>query len=284
MILFKKADELTKYLRTKSENGLSIGFVPTMGALHEGHIQLIRACKSGAALCVASIFVNPTQFNDPQDFAKYPVTLDTDLLALEQAGCDILFLPGVAEIYSEGTDRLPVYDLGYLETILEGFHRPGHFQGVCQVMDRLLGIVMPDQLFMGKKDYQQCMVVKRLIMLKHWPISLLPVPTVREASGLAMSSRNKRLNEMQKQQAAALYTTLTQIGQSIQPGNLSQLTATATQAILQAGFDKVDYIALCDADTLTPVTNWDGHRSLVALVAAFIGGVRLIDNMPLPGA
>jgi pantoate--beta-alanine ligase len=283
MILFKKADELTKYLRTKSEKGLITGFVPTMGALHDGHIQLVSECKANSDLCIASIFVNPTQFNDPGDFKKYPVTIGQDIIALEKAGCDVLFLPDVQEIYPDGTTHLPHYALGFLETVLEGFYRPGHFQGVCQVMDRLLSIVMPDKLFMGRKDYQQCMVIRKLIGLKQWDIQLQWVPTVREASGLAMSSRNKRLTETQRQQATAIYHALSLISKTLRPGSMDAYTSNATQQLLDAGFEAVDYISICRADTLEAVDVWNGQTPLVALAAAFIGGVRLIDNMPLTG-
>jgi pantoate--beta-alanine ligase len=283
MILFKKADELTKYLRTKSEKGLITGFVPTMGALHEGHIQLVSECKANSDICIASIFVNPTQFNDPGDFKKYPVTIDQDIIALEKAGCDVLFLPDVQEIYPGGTVNLPHYALGFLETVLEGFYRPGHFQGVCQVMDRLLSIVMPNKLFMGRKDYQQCMVIQKLIGLKQWNIQLQWVPTVREASGLAMSSRNKRLTETQREQATAIYHALSLISKTLRPGSMNAYTSNATQQLLDAGFEAVDYISICHADTLEAVDVWNGQTPLVALAAAFIGGVRLIDNMPLTG-
>jgi pantoate--beta-alanine ligase len=161
MILFKRAAELAAYLETKAREGLLPCFIPTMGALHQGHLSLIKAAKAMNGITVCSIFVNPTQFNDPGDFHKYPVTIEKDIYLLEKQGADLLFLPGIAEIYPDGTDHLERYDLGYLETILEGKYRPGHFQGVCQVMRRLLAIVRPAHLFMGQKDYQQCMVLKK---------------------------------------------------------------------------------------------------------------------------
>ena len=281
MILFKNAGELTKYLKTKSDAGISIGFVPTMGALHAGHLELLRVCRQQSSLSVASIFVNPTQFNDPADLAKYPITTETDILQLEQAGCDVLFLPPVQEVYPNGTAHLPSFDLGPLEMIWEGKYRPGHFQGVCQVMDRLLQVVMPDRLFMGQKDYQQCMVIRRLIELRQWDIKLIMVPTVREASGLAMSSRNTRLNEEEREKATAIFRSMTDLKTRIVPGKLSFLTDSMQEQLLAAGFEKLDYAAIADARTLEPVTDWDGVQPLVTLVAAFIGGVRLIDNMPV---
>lgn len=278
MILFKHASDLEKHLEKIRSASRSIGFVPTMGALHAGHISLIEHSRKNTDITVCSIFVNPTQFNDPQDFAKYPVTLDQDLLQLEKAGCDLVFIPSVAEIYPNGTAADQQFELGYLETILEGKYRPGHFQGVCQVVHRLLGIVQPDKLFLGRKDYQQCMVIKKMIGLSGWKIQTELVPTLREKSGLAMSSRNMRLNDEQKEAATAIYQSLLFIKQNIAPGVITELVEAAKQKIIAAGFEKIDYVAIADANTLEEITDWNGSQKLVALVAAFIGGVRLIDN------
>ncbi|MCW3087859.1 MAG: pantoate--beta-alanine ligase [Sediminibacterium sp.] len=281
MILFKIAADLTKYLRTISENGGSIGFVPTLGALHPGHLGLVQASRQQHQLTVASIFVNPTQFNDPADFAKYPVTVENDIRLLEEAGCDVLFLPSVDGIYPGGMANLPQFDLGYLETILEGKYRPGHYQGVCQVMNRLLEIVMPATLLLGQKDYQQCMVIRKLISLNGWNIPVEMVPTVREDSGLAMSSRNTRLSETGRQQAAVIYRSLQYLQKEIRPGVPDIYINRAIAMIETTGFEKVDYVAIAHADTLQPIREWNGRDPLVALVAAFIEGVRLIDNLRL---
>lgn len=281
MILFKTASDLGLHLAQCRRKQLNVGFVPTMGALHDGHISLVNHSKEKANVTVASIFVNPTQFNDPQDFAKYPVTIDEDLLKLEKAGCDVVFLPSVSEIYPEGTQPGASFDLGYLETILEGKYRPGHFQGVCQVVKRLLDIVQPDVLFLGRKDYQQVMVIKKLIELEAFNIAVDIVPTLREPSGLAMSSRNMRLEDADRTKATAIYQALLFIKQNIRPGVVTGLEEAARQAILDAGFEKIDYVSIATADHLEEITTWDGNTRLVALVAAFIGGVRLIDNMEL---
>lgn len=281
MILLKTATDLPHFLSTQKARNLQTGFVPTMGALHEGHLSLVEHSKKNNNITVASIFVNPTQFNDPQDFTQYPVTLEKDIYLLEKAGCDLLFLPSVEEIYPSGMQLTRPYDLGYLETLLEGKYRPGHFQGVCQVVHRLLELVQPTNLYLGQKDYQQCMVIRQLIHITALPVELQIVPTRRELSGLAMSSRNLRLSEKEKEAAAVIYQQLLKIQAGLRPGKLDNLVTEATAALLAAGFDKIDYVSIADAASLRPVTAWDGQSKLVALVAAFIGGVRLIDNLTL---
>ncbi len=282
MILFKKVIDLRNYLDTQVKKGKTIGFAPTMGALHQGHVSLIENSKKANDITVSSIFVNPTQFNDPKDFEKYPVTIEKDILMLETADCDVLFMPPVPEIYPEGKNPQRHYDLGHLETILEGQFRPGHFQGVCMVVQQLLEIVTPDNLYIGQKDYQQCMVITRLVELigmkgsLHIHIS----PTLREPDGLAMSSRNLRLNEEERKKAPAIFETLSFIKQNIQPGPLDRLEMEAHAMLHDKGF-KVDYIEIADAGTLELLNEWDGKRKLVALAAAFLNQVRLIDNMLL---
>jgi pantoate--beta-alanine ligase len=281
MILFKRAGDLTRWLEQQRLSGKSIGFVPTMGALHAGHISLITISKKSAGVTVCSIFVNPTQFNDPKDFQKYPITLEKDIALLEQSGTDVLFLPEVEEVYPEGTSGLEHYDLGRIETLLEGQYRPGHFQGVCQVMRRLLDVVRPDDLFMGQKDYQQCMVLQRLLQLRDMPTRLHRCPILREPDGLAMSSRNMRLTPEQRQNATAIYKALQYI-QASTTESVSALIAAATGLLETAGF-RVDYVAIADATTLEPLDSQiTSQVSAVALIAAFLGEVRLIDNMVLP--
>lgn len=279
MILFKEAKTLKKHLEYLRENNKTIGFVPTMGALHQGHLALVKQSRQHCDVTVCSIFVNPTQFNDPKDFEKYPVTVESDLLQLEQNETDIVFMPSVAEMYPEGLQGGTHYDIGYLENVLEGFYRPGHFQGVCRVLHKFLQIVNPAIMFMGRKDYQQCMVVKRLIELYGIPTKLFIVDTLREPDGLAMSSRNLRLTPGSRQNALAIYGALNFIKGNISKAPVNQLIEHAKQMILKAGFDKIDYVEICDAGTLEPVQSIGDATRLVALVAAFIGGVRLIDNM-----
>lgn len=276
MLIFKHAADLAGWLKKQNAAGQKISFVPTMGALHAGHISLIAISKKNTSLTVCSIFVNPTQFNDPKDFQKYPITVEKDILLLGQAGADILFLPQAPELYPNGTEHLEHYDLGPLETVLEGKFRPGHFQGVCQVMQRLLNIVRPDDLFMGSKDYQQCMIVQRLLTIMGLPCVLHRCPIIREPDGLAMSSRNVRLTPEQRTHATAICKALQTI-KAGWPGPVDPLIAKATRILETAGF-RIDYISISDADTLLP---GKGSKNTVALIAAFMGEVRLIDNMTL---
>ncbi|HLZ85828.1 MAG TPA: pantoate--beta-alanine ligase [Puia sp.] len=252
MILFKQSADLATWLEKQRMAGRNIGFVPTLGALHEGHISLIAISKKSTSLTVCSIFVNPTQFNDPRDFQQYPITLEKDIPMLEKAGVDVLFLPAVAEMYPNGTGGLETYDLGPLETLLEGKYRPGHFQGVCQVMRRLLEKVRPDHLFMGSKDYQQCMVVQRLLTIMGFPTTLHRCPIIREADGLAMSSRNLRLTPTQRTNATAIYRALTAIKNGFPAQPIPTLIANATR-ILEAAEFRVDYVSIADAQTLEPL-------------------------------
>ncbi|MBX2921308.1 MAG: pantoate--beta-alanine ligase [Chitinophagaceae bacterium] len=282
MFIIKLAKDVERYLQKQRLKGNIIGFVPTMGALHRGHLSLIEASKKENSITVCSIFINPAQFNDSEDFQKYPVTLDKDIYELEKTGCEVLFLPSVSEIYPDGVEgNVPVYDLGYLETILEGKYRPGHFQGVCRVMDRLMHIIDPHHLYLGQKDYQQCMVITKLLSLIDARARIHVCTTLREPDGLAMSSRNMRLNEEERKLATGLYESLTFIKQNIQPGPLSNLLKEARKILEQKKLVP-DYIEIATVDTLSLLDDWDGQTKIIALIAAFMGNVRLIDNMILP--
>lgn len=281
MIIIKEAKTLAGYISSEKTNGSIIGFVPTLGALHEGHMALIEQSKSHTHITACSIFVNPTQFNNAADFRKYPNVIEKDIARLEAAGTDYLFLPSVDEVYDKGTENLEHYDLGYLETVLEGKYRPGHFQGVCQVMNRLLTMVQPHQLFMGLKDYQQCMVVRRLLEIMRSDIEFVACPTIRESDGLAMSSRNMRLSSEERQKAPAIYQNLEFIKNALRPGDLKPLKEQAAKQLAGKGF-KIDYVEIADAENLEIVESWDGKQPLVALIAAFLHEVRLIDNILIP--
>ncbi len=282
MILLKKAADLRKWLDGQQKMGNTIGFAPTMGALHAGHISLVQMSKGRNPVTASSIFVNPTQFNDPKDFEKYPITLEKDIAMLEAAGCDVLFLPSVKEMYPNGIKPKMHYNLGYLETVLEGKFRPGHFQGVCMVVHRLLEIVQPDNLYLGQKDYQQCMIISKLIELINTDkkINVNICPTLREADGLAKSSRNMRLTAEERKTATTVYKSLCLIKENLVPGNVTALKEKAKHLLKEAGF-RVDYIEIADANNLSIINNWDGQQRLVAIVAAFLNEIRLIDNILL---
>ena len=280
MIIFKTANELSNYLLDHKERGEKIGFVPTMGALHKGHISLVRQANTANDLCVCSIFINPTQFNNQNDFNFYPVTIEKDIEQLLENDCSVLFLPTLTEIYPKDY-QAKHYELGKIEQLLEGQFRPGHFQGVCQVVDRLLEIVKPDNLYLGQKDYQQCMVVNRLLEItgRKKEVNLHIAPTVREENGLAMSSRNMRLNDGQINKAKTIAKILYTIKEKLPASeNIETLKMLANKQLEAEGF-LVDYIEIVNAQTLESTT--DKKEPLIALVAASINDVRLIDNLLL---
>jgi pantoate--beta-alanine ligase len=282
MIIIKKTSDLIKWLDAQRKKGIHIGFVPTMGALHLGHISLINSSKEKNNITITSIFVNPKQFNDPKDFEKYPVTIENDICKLEKAGCDLLFLPSVSEMYPDDINPKLKYELGYLETILEGKYRPGHFQGVCMIVHRLLNCVNPDRLYLGQKDYQQCMVIKKLldqIELKT-KVETIICPTLREPDGLAMSSRNMRLNANDRKKSTTIYQTLSIIKENYRKTSPAQLKTRVKVMLEQADF-KVDYVEIADASDLSVVEEWNGQQKTIALIAATLNEVRLIDNMLL---
>jgi len=276
MLIFRSTEETTLYLQKQIHSHHTIGFVPTMGALHEGHLSLIHRSKKQDDLTVCSIFVNPLQFNRTEDFEKYPITIERDIALLEEAGCDVLLLPTTASMYPEGFEKKH-YDLGQLDQIWEGQHRPGHFQGVCNVVRRLLEIVPCQHLFLGRKDYQQCMVINELIAQSKLNVQIIIEDTKRESSGLAMSSRNLRLSKEGLEKAALIYDCMMGIKYQINAGALNMILKQAIDKLQKAGFD-VEYFALTDP-LLNPLTAWNGTDSIVCIVAASIEGVRLIDNM-----
>lgn len=282
MVIFKKVSDLQQFLHDQSKPKAILGFVPTMGALHAGHTQLVTKAKLNNNFVICSIFVNPTQFNDPADYNKYPISVDEDIAKLMEAGCDVLFLPTVNEMYPNGIKENSNLDFEYLDTILEGAHRPGHFKGVGQVVARLLDIVKPQKLYMGQKDYQQCMVVSKLLQMTNLnkDIELVICPTIREADGLAMSSRNRRLTEPQRILAAVIYQCLVSIQTKCNYGNFAKVHKECLELLQQKGFN-TEYIALANAEDLNLMEEYDTTKPMVALIAAKMGDVRLIDNLLL---
>ncbi|MCW3465398.1 pantoate--beta-alanine ligase [Chitinophaga nivalis] len=286
MYLFKRSNDLKKHLELVRKSNKSVGFVPTMGALHSGHLSLIQAAKKENEVVVCSIFVNPTQFNDPKDFEKYPITIEEDIKKLNDASTDILFLPSVEEMYPEGLQSGLQYDFGTLETILEGKFRPGHFQGVGRIVHKLLDIVKPDGLYMGQKDLQQCLIVRRLLEITHLPVKLVVCPTERESDGLAKSSRNTRLSPAARKKAVAIYQALETLRQNFGKGlHFLEGAHEAMDDLKAKGFEP-EYldILLVENGTLRHIDEPPGNHTVVAAVAAWLDGVRLIDNMVLQGS
>jgi pantoate--beta-alanine ligase len=280
--VFQTVSDIQRYLLTINElNKKKVGFVPTMGALHEGHLSLIRTSKSKSDITVCSIFVNPTQFNDKKDFEKYPIQIDKDLEMLLEAKCDVVFIPNVEEIYPNGTLDKTSVDLGFIGKTLDGEHRPGHFDGVLQVVKRLLDIVQPDFLFLGQKDYQQCMVLNKLVEHYELPVIVDICATLREEDGLAMSSRNARLNSDERIAAVKLSKALFYIKDNIERESIQQLIDNQIQRLNKDELIKVEYLTIVNGKTLEPVDIYQENTPLTALIAAKVGQVRLIDNVIL---
>ncbi|WP_353125102.1 pantoate--beta-alanine ligase [Parapedobacter pyrenivorans] len=279
MEIVKTKISLQALLQPHRSSKLRIALVPTMGALHNGHIALISHAKQLADVVVCSIFVNPTQFNDPKDLEKYPRPIEQDIMMLREAGCDILFYPNVDEMY--GQNEQWHLDLGGLDNVLEGLHRPGHFQGVTQIVKKLFDAVRPDVACFGQKDFQQYKVVEHMVNQLQIPLALEMCPTVREPEGLAMSSRNVRLTELGRKQALALYRTLQHVKADVRRQNLVTLREEAIKSLENSPGVRLEYFAIYDADTFTEADNSAPDRPLIALVAAWVDGVRLIDNLLL---
>lgn len=271
--IFSTRQQVTRYFANKANK--TVGFVPTMGALHNGHISLIKQAQQISTEVVCSIFVNPTQFNDPKDLEKYPRPINADIAMLEQAGCDILFNPAVDDMYDDNEKWH--LDIGPLEHLLEGKFRPGHYQGVMQVVNKLFNIVKPDIAFFGQKDYQQFMVISKMVDLLKMPVKLVMCPILRDADGLAMSSRNIHLTADDRQHALILSKTLNWVKANFNNSNILELQQQAEQMIADEPGIALEYFEIVDGDTLLPATA--DTKSIVALVAARAGKTRLIDNM-----
>lgn len=276
MILVKTNKELQHKLSALKQSG-TIGFVPTMGALHKGHLSLVTQSVAENMVTVVSIFVNPTQFNDPKDLEKYPRTLETDLKLLETTGCDVVFAPNAKEIYPEQDTRK--FDFGLLETVMEGKHRPGHFNGVAQVVSKLFDIVMPDKAYFGLKDFQQLAIIKNLVKKLNLQIEIISCSIIREANGLAMSSRNELLSKEQRENASTIFETLSEAKEQKEQKSVVEITKWVVDTINKNPFLDVEYFEIVDDEQLQPVDNWNDKTVKIGCVAAFCGSVRLIDNI-----
>lgn len=275
--VFNYIDDIQKFLKSERENGRSVGFVPTMGALHEGHLSLIRRAKKENDIVAVSVFVNPVQFNNPTDFEKYPRTLDKDIEMLQNAGCDVVFAPSEKEMYPVPvTDK---YDFGELENVMEGVCRPGHFNGVAIVVRKLFEIVTPDRAYFGEKDFQQLAIIRKLVNNLSFNINIVSCDIVREDDGLAMSSRNMRLSPAERAVSPLIFKVLSEVvalKDSLSPDEMKQLAIRKYADI--KNFD-VEYVEIADETNLKPIKSWDSCENARIFVALQLGPVRLIDNL-----
>lgn len=278
MKIVQLTSDLQENLQIYREKGAVIGFVPTMGALHAGHMSLIKQAREMCDVVVASVFVNPTQFNNPEDLKLYPRTPEADAALLESNGCDIAFFPSVSEMYPEGWIK-PAVDLAGLDLVLEGKFRPGHFEGVVEVVSRLFDLVKPDKAFFGMKDFQQVAVVKRMVHVLKLPVQVIPCQTERETAGLAMSSRNARLSEDQKLEALHIFRTM-EVAKKLAADHTPGDTDMAAKAYFSQSGMELEYLEIVDPDTLKQLDEkW--VPGAVVCIACYCGPVRLIDNMEL---
>lgn len=279
MKIFKHIGALRAHLNELRLGGKSIGLIPTMGALHQGHIALVTEAKRHASATVCTIFVNPTQFNNSADLHKYPRTLDKDVSLLEEVQCDVLFAPEVDEIYPKPSSL--TLDFGTLDKVMEGEFRPGHFSGVGLVVSKLFNIVEPDHAFFGQKDWQQFAIIRKLVEEMNFPVKLHGVPTFRESNGLALSSRNLRLTDVQFEQASVFFEALSQAKAELKKGTAVKLVKQIAKEIIEStpGF-KLEYFELADSVNLTLLENVEGTTNpSILCVAGYAGEVRLIDNL-----
>ena len=277
MRVFHHRREINQYIASLKKEGKSIGFVPTMGALHAGHISLVQCAKQQNDITVVSIFVNPTQFNNREDLVHYPRTLNTDLPMLEKEGCDIVFIPDEKEIYPE--PDLRVFSFGNLDKVLEGKHRPGHFNGVAQIVTKLFDIIAPHRAYFGLKDFQQVAIIRKLAEDCAYPVEIIACPIVREADGLALSSRNLRLSPEQRQHAALISKTLFEAQRTGTSVSVEKMKKTVLDTINKDPYLQVEYFEIVDDKTLQPVKAWEKPGGKVGCIAVNAGDVRLIDNI-----
>lgn len=277
MKTFTSIYQLKQTLKEIRNEGKSIGFVPTMGALHQGHLSLIQQSKEENEITVCSIFVNPIQFNNPSDLEKYPNQLDKDIKMLEEHDCDILFNPNVEEMYPEPDNA--EFDFGYLDTVMEAANRPGHFRGVAIVVKRLFEIVEPSRSYFGKKDYQQLLIVKSLVEQYQLSPEIIACTIVREKNGLAMSSRNNRLSIAQKQKAPTIYANLKKAQELKKYLSPELIKVWIEEKHLDQEDFKLEYFEIYDAESLKPIKAWGDAVNSMGFIVVQMGDIRLIDNI-----
>lgn len=277
MKVIEKTFEVTGAVSLLESQGKTVGFVPTMGALHEGHLTLVRRCTAENDVCVVSIFVNPTQFNNKHDLETYPRNLEADIKLLQSAGCDVLFAPSESEIYPEPDTRR--FDFGTLDKVMEGAYRPGHFNGVAQVVSRLFNIIKPTRAYFGEKDFQQLAIIREMVKQYNVPVEIVGCPIAREESGLALSSRNQRLSAEGKAAALSISKALFGSVYLKNEKSVSELKSWVIDKINSDPMLEVEYFDIVDALSLKSIENWDETDNAVGCVTVYCGDVRLIDNI-----
>ena len=277
MKLIQTIQELRTELDALRKQGKSIGLVPTMGALHEGHASLVKRAVAENDVVVVSDFVNPTQFNDPNDLIKYPRTLDADCALLEKEGAHIVFAPSVEEVYPEPDTR--TFSYAPLDTVMEGKYRPGHFNGVCQIVSKLFMMVEPDKAYFGEKDFQQLAIIREMVKQMEFPLQIVGCPIVREKDGLALSSRNARLSEEQRRQALNISKTLFKSLEWAAGHSVEETQQFVEKAIAEAEGLELEYFEIVDGVTLQKISAWEDAPYVVGCITVYCGEVRLIDNI-----
>jgi pantoate--beta-alanine ligase len=277
MIVYRTKTDLSGHLLSLQNEGKSIGLVPTMGALHQGHMSLVEKAAAENDVVVVTIFVNPTQFNDPSDLDLYPRTLDQDLELLRQLEADLVFVPAVKEMYPD--EDTQIFDLGELDKVMEGKHRPGHFNGVAQIVSKLFLMIRPHRAYFGQKDFQQLVVIRRLVEILDMNLTIVSCPIIRENDGLAMSSRNTRLSKEERKLAPFIYETLVHASEKMEALSPSQLKEWVILQFKKQSALELEYFEIVEDKGLMPVVKWDEEVNKVACLAVLLGGVRLIDNL-----
>ncbi len=277
MKVLRTVGELRSAMSDEREAGHTVGLVPTMGALHAGHMSLIDTARNQNDIVVASVFVNPTQFNNPDDLRTYPRTEDADCALLQQHRCDYAFIPEVKEMYPSEDTR--VFPLGSVAEVMEGAMRPGHFNGVAQIVSKLFAMVAPDRAYFGEKDFQQIAVIRRMVELEKFPVEIVPCPIKRENDGLALSSRNVRLTPEGRKNAPAIHRILTESARMISTQTPAKIKKWVTEQINQVPTLETEYYEIADAITMQPVDDWESPNGTVGCVTVYCGDVRLIDNI-----
>lgn len=273
-----KKQDLISEIDSLKATGKSIGFVPTMGALHAGHMSLVNRAVNENDCCVVSVFVNPTQFNNPTDLEKYPRNLQHDEEMLRAAGCSIVFSPSPEEMYNaEEMNSTFEFDFGGLDQVMEGKYRPGHFNGVVQVVSKLFSLVRPDRAYFGEKDFQQLAIIHRMVKLMNFPVKIVDCPIVREESGLALSSRNERLNTQQRENAVKISEVLFESHNFVPEKSVNELIRWVIDSINKVEGLEVEYFEIVDAATLQAIDKWNDN--CVGCITVYCGDVRLIDNI-----